>query len=121
MVEDTIVHLVQDGAVYPLRTLHRLLILQRGHFYSSFAESALLNLHAFHHLRSTSPTNDAPLRHAERPIRSARTTCKDVQLEGVHDFQHYRGTALEQSYGRHHLLHVVLPDRILQERWRRCQ
>jgi ATP-binding cassette subfamily G (WHITE) protein 2 (PDR) len=50
---------------------------------------------------------------AERPIRGARTACKDIQLESLHAVQHYRRTSLEQSHGDCHLFLLVLSYRIL--------
>ena len=64
------IHLLQDPPLRRFRLVHRILLLQRWHLAARAPKSDVRHLHALHHLRPTSATNHASLRHPTLPIRS---------------------------------------------------
>ena len=90
--------------------VHRVLVLQVRHIPRRSREPIVLRFHGLSFfflatpltgppdvpdLQSTRPADHAKLCHPAKPVRSPRTTIKDILLEGVHPFQHYRRDTLE--------------------------
>jgi hypothetical protein len=96
--------------------LHRLFLLEFAYQPSRPTESTLLHLHAHDHFRQHRSADHAPLCRPKSPVRSSRTSIKDLLLESLCHVQCRRRVALEYSHGCHHLLLLVLPHRHVQER-----